>query len=233
MNDSGRDATALLDAARRAGQGPPFARRRVRERVLASVAMGSVTSTALVAEAAMLPVGATVAGSVTIGAIKAFVAGTAVGVVLTTAVSTLLPHRAARAPAPVPSEQRAAVEPQNVRAEGPALVPAPSATTSAPVLPGSSRSVSKSSIAEETLLLGKAQVALRQGQPRVALELLDQYRTDYPRGVLQEEATAARVVALCALGRSADGRRWADEFERLYPKSLLLGRVRTACAADR
>jgi hypothetical protein len=233
MNDSGQDARALLAAARRAGQGPPGPRRRVRERVLGSVATGSVTSTALLAEAAMLPVAASPGGALTLAAVKAFVAGTAVGAVLTTAVSSLLPHRVPPAPAPVPTERREATGPRNERAEGLALVPAPSAAASAPVLVGSSRAAAKSSIADETLLLGKVQVALRQGQPAVALELLDQYREAYPRGVLQEEATAARVVALCALGRSADGRRWADEFVRLHPKSLLLGRVRAACTMDR
>jgi hypothetical protein len=238
MSEIGRDARALLAAARRAGQGPAAVRRRIRERLLVSVAAGTVTSTALLAEAAMLPVAtAAPAGSVMAVAIKAFVVGTAAGAVVTTAASTLSVRGTDPGPAPValPSERRETIEHRPAPASAPVAAPVAStpAVGTAPISAGSGRVPAKSSIAEETLLLGRVQVALRQGQPGRALELLDQYRETYPRGVLDEEALASRVVALCSSGRSADGRRWAEDFVRRYPRSLHLGRVRAACGEDR
>jgi hypothetical protein len=51
--------------------------------------------------------------------------------------------------------------------------------------------------------------------------------------LLREEAHAARVLALCRVGRIEDGRGAAGEFAREYPGSPLLPRVRRACDASR
>jgi outer membrane protein assembly factor BamD (BamD/ComL family) len=87
----------------------------------------------------------------------------------------------------------------------------------------------KASIARETELLGAVQRALKVGRPSAALDALERYTEECPTGLLYEEATASRVVALCAVGRVQDGRRWADEFARRYPNSPLAPRVRGAC----
>ena len=89
----------------------------------------------------------------------------------------------------------------------------------------------KASIARETELLALAQRAIKVGRPGAALEALDRYTEECPAGLLYEEATASRVVALCALGRVQDGRRWAEEFYRHYHSSPLAARVRGACPA--
>jgi outer membrane protein assembly factor BamD (BamD/ComL family) len=64
----------------------------------------------------------------------------------------------------------------------------------------------------------------------MALDALDRYTEQCPRGMLLEEATVSRVLALCALERAQDARRWADEFLRRYPTSPLLPRVQAACS---
>jgi RNA polymerase sigma-70 factor (ECF subfamily) len=90
-------------------------------------------------------------------------------------------------------------------------------------------SPTKASIARETELLAEVQRALKSGQALKALYTLDRHAEEFPTGQLYEEATAARVVALCSVGRIQDGRRWTDEFIRRYPNSPLSARVRSAC----
>jgi hypothetical protein len=108
------------------------------------------------------------------------------------------------------------------------LPAAPPSSTAAFDAVGSS---SKASIARETELLAQVQRALQQGRPASALALLNRYTKDFPRGMLEEEAIASRIVALCQFGRNGDAERWRSEFFRRYPNSPLSGRVRNACAA--
>lgn len=85
------------------------------------------------------------------------------------------------------------------------------------------------SIERETALLAEAQRALRRADAAAALGLLDAYDREFPRGALSEEALAARVVGLCALGRKAQGLRSLAEFRAAYSASPLLARVVAAC----
>ncbi len=131
-------------------------------------------------------------------------------------------------------EAPAVVQPQ--RAAPRNLEPQPEAAMNVAPAPRSFRDVAapnnptKASIARETELLAEVQRALKGGQALRALYTLDRHSEEFPSGQLYEEATAARVVALCAVGRVQDGRRWADEFARRYPNSPLSSRVRSACA---
>ncbi len=76
---------------------------------------------------------------------------------------------------------------------------------------------SRDRLAEEVALLSRAQAALRSGKPALALEVLSEHERKFSNGLLGEERIAARVRALCALGRSAE----ADaQLARLSPKSL-------------
>ena len=88
----------------------------------------------------------------------------------------------------------------------------------------------RASIAQETALLAEAQRALKAGSALLALEALDPYAKQCPAGLLHEEATVSQVLALCAVGREQDARRWAHEFLRRYLTSPLLPRVRNDCA---
>ncbi|KYF83901.1 hypothetical protein BE17_10030, partial [Sorangium cellulosum] len=69
--------------------------------------------------------------------------------------------------------------------------------------------------------------SLRRGDPQRALSLLD--AADAGGHELREERAAARVVALCNLGRTAEGRAAMLDFLRESPGSPYSGRVRTAC----
>ena len=84
-------------------------------------------------------------------------------------------------------------------------------------------------VAGEIALLNEAQRALASGQADRALQLLDRHARDFPRGSLVEERAAARIIALCALGRVTAARAEAAAFVRKSPESPLVDRVRAAC----
>jgi len=86
------------------------------------------------------------------------------------------------------------------------------------------------SLAEETRLLQAAQRELARKNASAALALLDEHAARFPRGVLAQERSAARVLALCDLGRSGDARRAAEAFVRSSPQSPLIPRLRASCA---
>jgi hypothetical protein len=89
-----------------------------------------------------------------------------------------------------------------------------------------------SSLLEETQLLASAQRALSAGAAAKALLLIDQHRARFPHGALAQERDAARVLALCALGRRADAQRERHAFLRSWPDSPLSARVRAGCSTS-
>ena len=117
-------------------------------------------------------------------------------------------------------------------ASGPALEDPPAAPAApAPLArPAASRGASEGELTLETRLLANATEALRGGDPRAALTLLDEHRRRFPRGVLAEERDASRVFALCAMGSEEEATRSATQFAREHPRSGLGPRVARACA---
>ena len=93
-----------------------------------------------------------------------------------------------------------------------------------------SAAASHSSLAEEIALLRQAQQALGKSQAERSLALLDAMAERHPNGQMGEEATAARVLALCEAGRAAEAHAHAERFLSTYPGSVLAGRVRSSCA---
>jgi hypothetical protein len=87
----------------------------------------------------------------------------------------------------------------------------------------------KDSVVEEAALLHAARGALAGGDAKAALALLDEHGARFPKGALVAERQAARVFALCALGRSIEARRAASAFLAQNPRSPLAARVRDAC----
>jgi len=81
----------------------------------------------------------------------------------------------------------------------------------------------------ETAALRAAQGALRSGDARRALALLDEQDERFRAGSLQEERAAARVLALCQAYGPEGVRGAAERFEQRFPQSALLARVRSAC----
>ena len=87
---------------------------------------------------------------------------------------------------------------------------------------------SKDRLAEEVALLSRAETALHIGKPAVALEILNEHERKFSQGRLAEERIAARIQALCALGRTTE----ADtQLALLSPKSLHGEQSRQACGA--
>lgn len=81
-------------------------------------------------------------------------------------------------------------------------------------------------------LIASAQARLRAGRPSEALELLAEHGRRFPTASTQEEGSALRVLALCALGRSAEGRGARTVFLKDYPASAYRERVAAACKVE-
>jgi hypothetical protein len=90
---------------------------------------------------------------------------------------------------------------------------------------------STGTVAQETRLLRLADQAMRSGDPRRALDLLDEHARTFPNGILAEERSVERVSALCTLGRVAEAREEATRFLRATPDSPLAESVRSSCGA--
>ena len=103
----------------------------------------------------------------------------------------------------------------------------PSETTADP----GSEPNAASSLAEETRALRQARVSLQDGRPQDALAKLDRAARDFPRGLLVEERSALRVLALCDAGRAKESRAAATAFTLAYPRSAHAKRVANACRA--
>jgi len=89
------------------------------------------------------------------------------------------------------------------------------------------------SLAEETRLLEAAQRELARNQGGAALALLDEHAAKFPRGALSEERAAARILALCRLGRTGEARRAAEAFVGAAPQSPLVPRLESSCASSK
>ena len=83
-------------------------------------------------------------------------------------------------------------------------------------------------LSEEVSLLSRAEMALHSGKPGVALDVLNEHERRFGNGLLREERIAARVQALCALGRKAE----ADaQLLQLSSKSLHGAQPGQACSS--
>lgn len=91
------------------------------------------------------------------------------------------------------------------------------------------RSDRADSLAEEVAMLSRASADLHGGRPMAALRALGEHQRRFPTGVLAEERSAARVQALCALGRSHEARIEIAQLARTAPRSPHLAHARSAC----
>jgi len=111
--------------------------------------------------------------------------------------------------------------------------PAGSVTTPPAVEPAALPSTAayrpKDRLAAEVAILSRATRDLRAARPADALKALDEYRRKFPKGLLKEEHRAARVQALCALGRFDEAHAKLAE---LSPQSPLAVRANQFCNAS-
>jgi hypothetical protein len=85
------------------------------------------------------------------------------------------------------------------------------------------------SLAQEVAILSRASAELRAGRPAAALTALDEHQRKFPRGVLTQERSSARVQALCALGRTKEAQVELARLTRASPSSPHVARARKAC----
>jgi hypothetical protein len=134
------------------------------------------------------------------------------------AMSSSAPRDAAPAQTSTASERA----PSQIRTESSSAAPRP--------LPSLAVDEPLPSIDRETALLGEAQRALRRGDSGAALGWLDRYDREFPKGMLTEEAAAARAVGACSLPGANRARLFA-QFRLHFSGSPLVPRVAAACAS--
>jgi outer membrane protein assembly factor BamD (BamD/ComL family) len=101
-----------------------------------------------------------------------------------------------------------------------------SPTVSAPAAaPAPAAAARASDLRDESRLLERARDALRGGDARAALTILDDARARFPNGVLDQERETLSIEAIAASGDRARAAARADAFERRYPNSPLVPRV--------
>lgn len=88
---------------------------------------------------------------------------------------------------------------------------------------------SRDGLSEEVALLSRAETELHAGRPAKALVALAEHQRKFPRGALAEERTAARIQALCALGRNDEANAQLRQLLHISPNSALEERARQAC----
>jgi hypothetical protein len=108
-------------------------------------------------------------------------------------------------------------------------IPAPAAAKSVPAPSSASTAAAPSELDAELALLQEAHGALQMNDGARALRLLEEHTRRFPNGALGEESEAARVFALCQVGRADEARDVAGRFLREHPRSPLAPRVSRAC----
>jgi len=250
MKELGPEASALLDAARW-GDEPTAADEK---RVLAAIGKHLAASSAVVAlvdtaskplEAATSVAAKAKASVYSAWAAKGLAAVALVGAVgVGASMAVRATHRTIRR-APMATENPAAgvTQPANARrlealeavgSEGPAPSTANRPDVSAPSFGPAPvhESRARGAVAAEVRMLTEAQADIQAGDAERALAILDAHSRRYPKGALVEEREAARIAALCALGRVTEAREAADRFVRATPRSPQVGSVRASCGGS-
>lgn len=111
-----------------------------------------------------------------------------------------------------------------------ALTSSPSTATSG--LDAASRPGARDPLEDEVMAFRTVQQSMTAGDARRALTLISEQNRHFAAGALQQERAAARVFALCTLGRNAEARSEARAFEERWSRSPMLARVRRACDAE-
>lgn len=148
----------------------------------------------------------------------------------------VIPAKPAAEPRVQPVEPGPGAVPSQPSLDGPwASDPRPKPRAPAEPLPAVRHGTSPappSSLEAETALLEQAQAELRAGHPERALAVLDDHDAQLKGGVLREEQHAARILALCAAGRTGEARAEAARFLAASPRSPMAERVRSSCAGQ-
>ena len=221
MSNLSPETRALLDAARSAVRPTVADRDRIGLALRARIGDAQLPSDTR-ASGTIQPTPAATGTGVGWPAISALVVGLVVaGGGLWYALGSASPGTASM----IPSSPPPPVVPANVpaKAAAPDVNPLPVAETAAPSAAARRPS---DRLAEEVAILSRAETELHAGRYSSALRALEEHERKFPRGTLAQERLAAKIRALCGLGRTAD----ADAaLARLSPSSVHEGRTRAAC----
>ena len=121
-------------------------------------------------------------------------------------------------------------EPVSAQPEAPAPLEPPAVEKRAVLTPRPADSRSDG-LAQEVAILSRAGAELHGGRAQAALVVLDEHQRKFPGGVLTQERMAARVQALCALGRTKEAQSELARLARVSPNSPHEARARKACGA--
>jgi hypothetical protein len=159
----------------------------------------------------------------------AVVGGGALWLALRTSPASTAAPPSAESPAVAPETVPSATEaPATVPSESPPESVEPPATQSSVTRPAPARRV-RDGLSEEVAIMSRAETDLHGGRPERALKALDEHQRKFGNGVLAEERTAARIQALCALGRTAEADAELARLIRLAPSSPHTERALRAC----
>ena len=86
---------------------------------------------------------------------------------------------------------------------------------------------------EEMALIARARAAMREREPKRALEVLENHLRDFPTGRMREDRAALRIEALCLVGKRRQASIELERFERTHPASANLERLRSLCTETR
>ena len=88
------------------------------------------------------------------------------------------------------------------------------------------------SIRAEAQWMTKVRQALEEHRYAAALDMLKEHRERFSSPFMAEEARAWTAIALCGVGRYAQGRKKIASFERAYPRSPHRASIKAICAED-
>jgi hypothetical protein len=120
--------------------------------------------------------------------------------------------------------------PKSAASASPRATPPNAARVSMPATPGTA-AANSASLREEIALLTGVQAELERGDGAAALRRLDEHTTSDRQFVA--ERRAARIAALCQLGRVAEAQRLAAVFFRENAHSVQRTAVERSCAANK
>ncbi len=236
MSELTPEARRMLMAARAAAEPTEADRARVAALIAGTLAVTG-TSTAAASVAAKgssavgtglwMKLGAMVLVSFGGGyALHAYTATTKEVVPHAQVVSHAMPHAqptAARAPSTTSTAPAKALDPTSA----PRPIHAPT-KRSAHTRSHVAEDIVPSPIADEIAMLGRADAALQQGDPKAALRALQDHAARFPDGELRQERWGLRVIALCTLNVD-DAARESRLFLQRHAHSVLAQRVESAC----
>lgn len=220
MSNLSPEARALLHAGRAATRPTPADRERITAALRVRIGDAQLPSDTQASGGVAQAPATSAIGWPAISAMVAglFVAGAGLWFALGSAHVAPVPATVGASPPPV------VPAPQPAKPEEPEISPLPAAEAPAP---SSAARRPSDRLAEEVAILSRAETELHAGRYSSALRVLDEHERKFPRGTLAQERLAARIRALCALGRTAD----ADAaLARLSRSSVHEGRTRAACA---